>query len=1511
MKRTIRFSSFCFWPTVFLLGAGVAAGAAPCVQVVTPTAGGAYVQTGERVDSYLLAGNTEIDYFGGGPKDYRNWLVFRVPAFPGPLVGAELRLPAETTISQSDRETWEVHHVATPVTTLLQPTGNIRRPEVYADLGDGPVYGRATILTSQNRRGPYDAGAPVLVSLSNGALTALTAAQGTNFALGGLVTSQDANTNTPDLVFYNLTAWVSSIELALNFGTAAPVIELVPRAGTLSQPQDFATYLLAGDSMNISSRICGQAPLTLQWLFNGQPISDETNSVLYRSLLMPSDNGLYQLRAANGLGTSTSAPVNVRMEALRVYQQPISRTVWEGEPSGINFTVATLLPTTYEWRRNGVLLPGRNNYYLDFLATEADAGQYQAVARNSSGSITSVVATLTVQLRPPTINFDVPDTVVAAGLSLYLAAYAIGHAPISYQWYRDGIPIPGATNFNYLRDIVGFSDAGVYQVRLTNSVGQASSRPARVTVQAFTAIYGPYDTAAYWGAGASFWVGVNGASPQTFQWYRENVPVPSATNSFLFLSYALPSDAGQYFVIVSNPYGSITSAVARLTVNQSAPTVWANLTTYEATEEGLPHLVLGKPAILTGQVTAGPPAALQWQRNGVDIPGATNITLDFSSLTATDTGDYVLVATNLFGRGLSQPVTIDVVPVPPSVDVWIQEYETSGTLKLPQVAVGGFITFSSNVRGSPPMAIQWERNGVALTGQTNQSLRLVNLQLDDSGQYTLAARNEFGLATSFPITIEVVVEPPYFALIPNAREATVGVTAALRSVAGGSPEIRYQWYYQDLELPAETNATLFLTPQSVGQSGNYVVVASNPAGEARATNAVHVRADGGLDHWRWSLPQPQGSRLKAVSWGNDRYVAVGRSGNVLVSTNGTDWRSVILPMDGHAERVTWGNGRFVATGYVYASTDFTAYVSSVPLYYLGIAGAVFTSVDGEHWTIEELPGALFFDLTFGNGIFVACGSQPRAWVHTSVDGKTWTPQANGLGNAYQVASGNGIFLAAGSSGVYQSTNGIEWSQVPVPGGMNDLTFGNGVFLGTSSVVYGTNTVAAIFTSPDGAAWDTHYMTNFTYLFGITAGGGRYVALAPQQYLPEQKGWLAVSSDLEQWTMLDTGAGQELESATYGGGRFVVVGEAGTLVYSTDGDTWLRLPVANDIDYYGLASNGQRLVAAGDDGTILTSDDGETWTQRATPNSRNLHGAGYGNGLFVTTGRRGLILTSPNGVTWTRRESGVTNYLERVHYANNRWVAVGEAGDLSVSDNGLSWTPLNTGYPFSDHEGIAYGSGMWIVAGGYFDYDDDDGPFAVGTLYSSVDGLTWSRLPYSTGKRLRDIAFAEGRFVAVGNDRQIFTSKDGGPWMGYFLPRWREEDNLRRIIYSQGIWIAVGNDGRMVSTSDPSDPSSWSEHVSHTSQNLHDIIATPDGGYVSVGNNGMLLRSSEPDLRIVNFQKVPGGYELYFARGMTTGPVSLQSSADMQSWNTMATGISNPYLIPSNGSSGGFYRLVSP
>lgn len=77
----------------------------------------------------------------------------------------------------------------------------------------------------------------------------------------------------------------------------------------------------------------------------------------------------------------------------------------------------------------------------------------------------------------------------------------------------------------------------------------------------------------------------------------------------------------------------------------------------------------GASTTLTATAAASPvPVTYQWHRNGVPVPGATQIRLPFSPVRAADSGNYTLVATNAFGSTTSSPITLSVTPVAQTID---------------------------------------------------------------------------------------------------------------------------------------------------------------------------------------------------------------------------------------------------------------------------------------------------------------------------------------------------------------------------------------------------------------------------------------------------------------------------------------------------------------------------------------------------------------------------------------------------------------------------------------------------------------------------------------------------------------------------------------------------------------------------------------------------------------------------------------------------------------------------
>ena len=72
----------------------------------------------------------------------------------------------------------------------------------------------------------------------------------------------------------------------------------------------------------------------------------------------------------------------------------------------------------------------------------------------------------------------------------------------------------------------------------------------------------------------------------------------------------------------------------------------------------------GKDFALSASVSCAPGATVQWQRNGIDVPGATNATLEIQNPKSHDTGDYRLVARNDFGSVTTAVATVTLAPAP-------------------------------------------------------------------------------------------------------------------------------------------------------------------------------------------------------------------------------------------------------------------------------------------------------------------------------------------------------------------------------------------------------------------------------------------------------------------------------------------------------------------------------------------------------------------------------------------------------------------------------------------------------------------------------------------------------------------------------------------------------------------------------------------------------------------------------------------------------------------------------
>src|ERR1035438_5368046 len=102
---------------------------------------------------------------------------------------------------------------------------------------------------------------------------------------------------------------------------------------------------------------------------------------------------------------------------------------------------------------------------------------------NAAGAGTSAVATLSVLL-PPTITPQPSNQTIIPGATVSFSVVAVGTAPLSYQWRKDGADIVGATLDTLTVTNVQSAQAGGYSAVVTNIAGSVTSVIATLSVLA-------------------------------------------------------------------------------------------------------------------------------------------------------------------------------------------------------------------------------------------------------------------------------------------------------------------------------------------------------------------------------------------------------------------------------------------------------------------------------------------------------------------------------------------------------------------------------------------------------------------------------------------------------------------------------------------------------------------------------------------------------------------------------------------------------------------------------------------------------------------------------------------------------------------------------------------------------------------------------------------------------------------------------------------------------------------
>lgn len=247
-----------------------------------------------------------------------------------------------------------------------------------------------------------------------------------------------------------------------------------------------------------------------------------------------------------------------------------------------------------------IAIAGSSSGNADGVGTQATFRSPKGIAIDADGNLyvsdtTNQTIRKGLRVMAPKIQTQPVSQVIVVGQSITLTVAASARVPMTYQWRRNGSPIPGATNAALTLVNPTEGDAGSYSVAVTNLAGTTASAAAALTLPAVvltppTITAQPQAQAVLGGQSVTLTTVAAGSGSLTYQWQRDGTNLPGATNATLVVAAAQAGDAGGYTVEVRGAGGVVRSAIARVEVNTSRI---VNLSIRSAVTPSAPVLTVG------------------------------------------------------------------------------------------------------------------------------------------------------------------------------------------------------------------------------------------------------------------------------------------------------------------------------------------------------------------------------------------------------------------------------------------------------------------------------------------------------------------------------------------------------------------------------------------------------------------------------------------------------------------------------------------------------------------------------------------------------------------------------------------------------------------------------------------------------------------------------------------------------------------------------------------------------
>ena len=509
----------------------------------------------------------------------------------------------------------------------------------------------------------------------------------------------------------------------------------------LAQPLT-SVNLRQDESLLLEVVASGTQPIVYQWYRDDVAVEGAV-SFRYEIANAKSDHsGKYKLIMSNEAGEVISAESAVVVyEPVNFTQLPEQVQVFPGETAVFNATAEGSEPIEYQWLYENQPISGAIGKTLSLdNVDEAQTGKYRVVASNPAGTETSPEVRLLL-LIPAVITTQPAGDVLRVGETLSLSVAASGTQPLTFEWKQDGQVLEQYTEAKIEIKDVSEEQGGAYSVTVSNAGGSVVSSMVDVIVNVpVSLISEPEDSLVPTGEAAVFSVDAAGTEPLTYQWLKNGEKLTGETDANYTISNVSLDDSGGYQVLVTNPAGDQLSRTASLRVAQPVSIV-----------EQPPEVIQirqGQPYEFYILASGTEPISYQWYKDGNIIEGAATPFFNIENSDESDAGVYKVVVANVIGALSSGEADLEVL-LPPSV----------GDLDaLKEVYKGTTVTLTAPVSGYGTFNFQWLKNGVNISGATEQTLFLPSVILADSGSYSLNVGSEGGALYSNSMNFRVIAD---------------------------------------------------------------------------------------------------------------------------------------------------------------------------------------------------------------------------------------------------------------------------------------------------------------------------------------------------------------------------------------------------------------------------------------------------------------------------------------------------------------------------------------------------------------------------------------------------------------------------------------------------------------------------------------------------------------------------------------------------------------------------------